>query len=98
MDPEKIRKETLRTLNEDPVWIAVSHVPEMVSCLVFLYRGKFVFESGNWIEYSLEIYDYLLDFSRICLEGTARVLVIYQTSGSGAQDSGQGVQGSGTGV
>ena len=57
--------------------MTVPHVPGIVPCLVFLYGGKFAFEGAGWIEHSLEIYDYPLSFSRICLRGAARVLVIY---------------------
>jgi hypothetical protein len=44
------------------------------------------------------MYDCPSRFSSICLANAARVLVIYQASGSGDQDSGVGVQGSGVGV
>jgi hypothetical protein len=54
----------------------------MAPCLIFLYGGKFAFEGRAWIEESLEMYDFLVGCSRICLED-ARVLVIYQDSGSG---------------
>jgi hypothetical protein len=65
---------------------------------MFLYGGKFAFEGGDWIETSLEMYDCPENCPSICLEDAARVLVIYQDSGSGAQDSGSRAQDSGSGV
>ena len=68
----------LFTGNRDWTWIKLPQITGIIPWLIFLYEGLFVFENNNENKQNLEVYNYLIRYSRICFSKNSRVLVIYK--------------------